>query len=124
MRRLTSFLTSALLFVLTRPVLAAADPLGGLQNAAGGAGFNVEQRDPIQIISTIINAFLGLLGIIFVILMLYAGFLWMTAAGNEEKVSQAKKLIMSAVIGIVIVMSAYAIASFVIGAVMPKEQAS
>jgi len=69
-------------------------------------------------ISKIINAFMGLLGIVAVVIILLGGFKWMTAAGNEEKVSEAKKLIMSGIIGLIIIMSAYAIAQFVVGAVI------
>ena len=70
--------------------------------------------DPKQIMGNIINIFLGFLGIIAVILILYGGFLWMTSKGNAEQVQEAKQLIISAIIGLVIILSSYAIASFVI----------
>lgn len=69
-------------------------------------------------ISKIIRAFMGLLGIVAVVIILLGGFKWMTAGGNEEKVGEAKKLIISGIIGLVIIMSAYAIANFVVGAVV------
>ena len=62
----------------------------------------------------IINVFFGVLGIIFLVLMLYGGFLWMTGRGIEERVTKAKDLITQAVIGIVIILAAYAITEFVI----------
>jgi hypothetical protein len=62
---------------------------------------------------TIITAILGLLGLIFVVLLVYAGFQWMTAEGNEEKVEKAKGTITRAVIGLAIVIAAYAITYFV-----------
>ena len=65
-------------------------------------------------IGSIINVMLSLLGIIAVILILYGGFKWMTAGGNEENVGAAKKIIFSGIIGLVIILSAYAIASFVL----------
>jgi len=46
---------------------------------------------------------------------MYAGFLYLTAAGDEEKVKKAKNLIVSAVIGMILILSSYAIASFVEG---------
>ena len=55
-----------------------------------------------------------MLGMIFLILMLYGGYLWMTAAGKEERVTKAKNLITAAIIGVIIVVSAYAISYFVI----------
>jgi len=72
----------------------------------GGAGYGAAQ-DPRLIISTIIKLALTLIGTIIFVLMLYAGFLWMTAQGNDEQVSQAKVTIRNAVIGLAIVLSAY-----------------
>jgi hypothetical protein len=69
-------------------------------------------------VSNVIRAFMGLLGIVAVIIILLGGFKWMTAAGNEEKVSEAKKLIISGIIGLVIIMMAYAIAQFVVQAIV------
>ncbi len=65
-------------------------------------------------VARIINVALGLLGIIMVVILIYAGFTWMTAAGNEEKVGTAKKMIIAAVIGLAIILSAYAISNFVV----------
>ncbi len=65
-------------------------------------------------IARIIRAFFGFLGTIALLLILYAGFIWMTAAGEPEKVDRAKKILTSAVIGLVIMLSAFAITSFVI----------
>ncbi len=62
----------------------------------------------------IINVFLGLLGVVAVGLILYGGFVWMTAGGNDEKVGTARKILINAVIGLVIIMSAFAITSFVL----------
>lgn len=75
-------------------------------------------QDVRTTISNIIRAFMGLLGIVAVVIILLGGFKWMTAGGNEEKVGEAKKLIISGVIGLVIIMSAYAIAQFVVNAVV------
>ncbi len=65
------------------------------------------------VVGTIIKAFLGLLGLIFVILMIIAGFNWMTAGGDEDKINKAKDTIRAAVIGLIIVVAAYAITYFV-----------
>ena len=60
-----------------------------------------------------ISAVLGLLGIVTVVLIIYAGFKWMTAGGNDENVASAKKILIAAVIGLAIVLSAYSITRFV-----------
>lgn len=75
-------------------------------------------QDVRSTISGVIRAFMGLLGIVAVIIILLGGLKWMTAAGNEEKVAEAKKLIISGIIGLVIIMMAYAIANFVINAIV------
>ena len=64
-------------------------------------------------ISTIISLILSLVGVIFLVLMIYGGINWMTAGGNEAQVKKAKSTIGQAVIGLVIVLSAYAITYFI-----------
>lgn len=65
------------------------------------------------IIARIIRAALGLLGIILVVLIMYAGYLWMTAGGNEEQISKSKAMLKNAVVGLAIILSAYAIVWFI-----------
>lgn len=84
---------------------------GGLLKAAGRAGF--ESTSIENIVSNIIYVVLGFVGIIFLGLMLFAGFTWMTARGNEQDIEKAKKMIEAAIIGMVIVFAAYAITYFV-----------
>ncbi|MFZ2803967.1 MAG: Ig-like domain-containing protein [Patescibacteria group bacterium] len=79
--------------------------------AAGVATGN----DLITIIGRIIYIFLGFLGIVFLVLMLYAGYLWMTSGGNPEQVKKATATIRNAVIGLVIIASAWAITAFILG---------
>lgn len=78
-----------------------------------GAETTLQKTDPRAIIGGIIKAVLGILGTILVVLILYSGFLWMTAGGNEEQVGKAKKLIGNAVVGLVIILAAYTITLFV-----------
>lgn len=68
------------------------------------------------VIAQIIRIFLGLLGVIVVSLIIYAGFLWMTANGNEDNISRAKKILTNSVIGLVIILSAFTITQFIINA--------
>ena len=65
-------------------------------------------------VARIIRVAMGLLGIVAVVIILIGGSTWMTAGGNEEKVGEAKKWIFAGIIGLAIILSAYAIASFVI----------
>jgi len=82
---------------------------GAFANAAGlGSG------DLIKTITSIIRVALGFLGIIAVVIILLGGFKFMTSKGETTKVAEAKKLIFAGILGLVIILSAYAIASFVI----------
>ena len=65
-------------------------------------------------IGTMISALLGILGVIFLVLTIYAGLLWMTAGGNADNVKKAKAILLNSVVGLVIVLSSYAIAATVI----------
>jgi hypothetical protein len=111
------FLAALFLFSVNNVVFAQdqADNLlwGGQQNQiqqASGLG----NSDPRIIIARIIQVLLGFLGIIAVIIIMYAGFLWMTANGEEAKVDKAKKTLTSAAIGLVIILMSFAIASYVL----------
>ncbi len=64
-------------------------------------------------VAKIIQIVLGLLAIIFLILTILAGFRWMTAAGNEEEVKKAQATIKATIIGLVIILAAYAITYFI-----------
>ena len=64
-------------------------------------------------IARVINIFLGFLGLIALILIIYAGVIWMTSGGNQEKISQAKKIMINAAIGLAIILGAAVIANFI-----------
>lgn len=61
----------------------------------------------------LIKGALGLVGLIFFGLMVYAGFLWMTDRGSEEQAEKAKKMVTAAIIGLTVVVAAYAITTLV-----------
>lgn len=77
-----------------------------------------QPQDPRTVVMRTISYALGFLGVIFILLIIYAGFLWMTAAGNEEKVEKAKKIISRAAIGLAIVLIALAVTYFVFGVIL------
>lgn len=82
--------------------------------------------EPVQlsiVVAQIIQVVLGLLGVIFIVLIIYAGFSWLTSAGNEERISKAKKTIVAAVIGLTIVLSAYLITAFILSQLFEATQA-
>ncbi|OIO52099.1 hypothetical protein COY93_03645 [Candidatus Uhrbacteria bacterium CG_4_10_14_0_8_um_filter_58_22] len=66
---------------------------------------------------SIMGQIIGLIGVLFFLLMIYAGVIWMTSSGKEEQVSKAKSIMSGAVIGLVLVFAAYYILDFVLGAI-------
>ena len=115
--KIRKFYTTLLLIVpmmLGAKSALAVDPEAyGLDDLLD-ADVNLSSKDLKSSIAGIINVILGLLGVIAVIIVLLGGFKWMTSQGNTEKVDEAKKLIGAGVVGIVIVLAAFAIASFVL----------
>lgn len=75
---------------------------------------NLGEEDPRSMLTNLVNLAMTFLSIIAVIIILIGGFKWMTAAGNEDKVSEAKKIVVGGVIGLIIILAAWAIASFVL----------
>lgn len=71
-------------------------------------------KDPRELAKNIINIILGFLGIVAVIIILMAGFQWMTAGGEEEKVTEARQRLIQGAIGLVLIIAAWIIAYFVI----------
>lgn len=86
-----------------------------LKAAAGSKGAGLSDAppaDPREIASNIFRVFAGLISMILIGINVYAGYLWMTAGGNEETVTKAKQLLKNGIIGLVIVLSAYSITIF------------
>ncbi len=95
----------------------------GIERVQQGLDGSIGDRPLIETITGIIKIGLSLLGIIAVCIILAGGFKWMTAGGNENKVGEARKMIISGVIGLAIIMSAFAIANFVIGSLATQTGA-
>lgn len=91
-------------------ISGAETTLGEVGRELGTADVGLE-----ELIANIINVLLAALGIVFLVLVVYAGFLYLTSQGDPEKAKKAIKLLTQAVIGLVIIIAAYAIAAFVIG---------
>lgn len=82
--------------------------LANLGTSVGG------QSDIGVIVGRIIEASFGILGLVFLIIVVYAGFLWATSAGDPKKVGKARGMIINGVIGLAIAISAYSITRFVV----------
>ncbi|MEK7508916.1 MAG: pilin [Patescibacteria group bacterium] len=100
--------------------IAAPAPAGLLKKAGETAGYDTvgSSMGPSALVGRIIYSFLGLLGVIFLVLIVYAGYLWMTAGGEEQQIEKAKSYIKNSVIGLVIILAAFGITRFVIGGLL------
>lgn len=108
-----SLAAGSLTFQPTHVVHAQEAGVTGGLDAIGGT-VKLADTDPRIIAARIINVLLGLLGIIMVSIILYAGFQWMTSGGDAAKVEEAKLRIRNAVIGLIIILSAYALTAFIV----------
>ena len=100
------------IFIIATPVFAQF----GLDETAQKAQYS-SNTDIYGVITTVVNFVLGAVGIIFLAVMFYAGLRWMTARGDEEKVTKAKDGALAAIIGLILVTASYGIARFVLGAI-------
>ncbi len=106
----------AMVFALWAPnAHAQAQDLGaqGVTDVATAAGVNVSTDLP-TIIGNILNVVFAIMGVLLLIYFIYAGYLWMTAGGNQEQVEKAKNYMKNAVIGLVIALSSFAISNFIL----------
>ena len=108
---LTVLLCLSFLSLVVTPVLAQEIDVG-LSAVRSEAGFSSQSLT--DTIGKIIKLVLGFLGLIALILFIVGGFKWMTSGGNEESISEAKKLMSAAVVGLFIILIAYAATSFII----------
>ena len=97
-------------FAASKPDLAAQ--ING--NLAYGTITGLGTRDIREVIMTIINVILGFLSIVAIIIVLWGGFKWMTAGGNEDQIGEAKKMIIAGVVGMAVIFASYAVALFVV----------
>lgn len=102
----------SLSILMVTPIAVSADALGAglLNESVGKTGLS---NDLPTTAANVVSAVLAVVGTIFLVLTVAAGIMWMTAAGNEEKITKAKNIIVAAVIGLVITLSAYTITYFI-----------
>lgn len=126
MKKIAKLFVSLAVFsmLVAAPIGAHANTLDlwGGQRSPTASALGLGTQDVRQTIANIINIALGLLGVIAVVIVLLGGFKWMMAGGEQAKVDEAKKLITSGVIGLAIIVSAYAIAQFVIDSLMKATE--
>jgi len=111
--------TSFLVLVLCSPFFVftangSETVLDKLENVGDKSGYEVaDEKTLASTLGILVSAILSLLGIVFIVLIIYGGIKWMMAGGNEEDVKKATTIIKNAIIGLIITVSAYAIWSLI-----------
>lgn len=114
-KTLASLLATAASFTLPLVTLAAYTP----QSIVFDPNSNVERNSglgnatPGDVAAGVINWVLGILALIAISLVIYAGFLWLTARGNEEQVTKAKDILEGAIIGVLIILASYGATQYI-----------
>ncbi len=108
--------TLPILFLPAAALAQLSEATTDLTTVGSAIGVDATTNTLPELIGNIIAVLLSVLGIIFVVLVVYAGFLYLTAAGDTDKVKKAKTLLTQSIIGLIIIVAAYAIAAFVIDA--------
>lgn len=109
----------AVIFCL--PNFASAQVSSDQLGLGFGSPTGLTTTDIRIVIANIIRIALGLIGIVFVVLIIYAGVIWMTAEGDKAKVDKSKKIITNAVIGLIIILMAFAITQFIFQALLGQN---
>lgn len=105
----------------TNPFDRAQQDVTNIGNNAGVSVTTGDQALPM-IVGRLINIVLGFLGILLLAYLLYAGFLWMTSGGDSKNVDKARGMIRDAIIGLIIIVSAFAISQFVLSKLVTIAQ--
>ena len=118
-------LAFTLLVLIFAPILVLAQTgsttsstksiLNKLQQVGDAGGYTTDMTiaSPARVVGVVIRAFINFLGITFIILMVFAGYGWMTAGGNEEKVKKSRTMITQALIGLIVAVVAWTLWNFV-----------
>ena len=121
-KKIVSFISIlCLLTILILPQITSATSgvdvvTGSLEETAQQAELGSQPTDLSSLIGTVINYLFGLLGVIFLLVVLAGGLRWMTAGGNEEKVKKGKELANWGINGIIVIFLAYALVYVVLAA--------
>lgn len=115
---------SAIIITMFISQSAIAIDLGSsdLTNAAKKAGYSESTSETsfAENIGFVIRLALSMVGVIFLGQMVYAGYLWMTAHGEEEQVTKAQTMIKQSIIGLIIVVGAYSITTYLVPMIVER----
>ncbi|PIS04868.1 MAG: hypothetical protein COT81_04405 [Candidatus Buchananbacteria bacterium CG10_big_fil_rev_8_21_14_0_10_42_9] len=125
-KNLTILFAIALIFSFTLGRHALAENIFGnaldlISKSDIGVGTDITSENAearaARLIGGAITTFISVLGVFFVILAVYAGFVWMNARGRDEEVQRAKDILRTAIIGLIIILLAYSITNFIVSGI-------
>ena len=108
------FLIIFLVFLIWPLTTSAVDSVNPLANLKGATPDLLQKGNIYQVTGQVVQGVLGFIGVLFIVMIIYGGFVWMTAGGDSGKVQKAKDTIIKATIGIVIILSSYIIVFYII----------
>lgn len=128
MKKIICLLVMIITTFLPTTVLALDLGTGGgtntnyLESARNTSGYskNTTETSFASTLGLVVNVLLSFAGVIFMMLMVYAGYLWMTARGEEAKIDKAQNIIKSAVIGLIIAVGAYSITNLIVPTILGR----
>lgn len=113
--KLKGLLLLLFFFLVVKPALADINlekPIKSVGQGVYGAGTKIA---PLPFyIGVYVKTFIYMVGVILVVVIVYAGYLWMTAGGNEEQVAKAKKWISNGIVGMILALSAFALTDYIL----------
>ena len=104
---------------------------GGLKTSVSEAYYGTDElptgTQPLNniflvVIVNVLNQLLTFAGVVFFLLVIYAGYLWIMARGNEEQISKAKKMLREVIIGLIIILLARLITEFILAQLLEVTQ--
>lgn len=108
-------------FLLVNPTLAlnfkdsfSTTTTSGLGGFAASAGYGSKTQTPEFYIGLFLTSLFSILGMIAIIMIIYSGFVWMTARGNEAQVTKAKENLFQVIIGLIFIIGGYALTAFLL----------
>ncbi len=102
-----------IVFTFLPALTSAKTSLRTSVDAVAGTGAGLARPELSTLVGNLISGALSILGVVLLILLVYGGYTWMMAQGNEEEVTKAKTIIRDAIIGLIVIMAAGAITYFV-----------
>lgn len=110
-------ISAIFLFLNLKPIYAAVDVFGG-QQATIQDNLGLSSQNPMITAAKVVRIALGFLGLIAVILVLYGGWTWMTSGGAPDKIEKARKTLINAAIGLLIILSAFGLVTFILNSLL------